>query len=102
MDGISSLTNSAIPPPPLKLLSERYGLLNPSYKKIPTRKPSSTLERYSVSLRSLSECGKIWTRKTPYLDTVHAVNVGNFFAMQITKKIIQDFSDSSSLSLRVR
>ena len=30
-------------------------------------------EGYSVSLRIQSECGKIRTGKTPYLDTFHAV-----------------------------
>ena len=30
-------------------------------------------ERYRVSLRIQFECGKIRTRKTPYLDTFHAV-----------------------------
>ena len=30
-------------------------------------------ERYGVSLRIQSECGKIWTRKTPNTDTFHAV-----------------------------
>ena len=34
-------------------------------------------ERYSVSLRNYFECGKIQTRKTPYLDTFHAVVMGN-------------------------
>ena len=31
-------------------------------------------ERYSVSLRIQSDCGKIWTRITPYTDTLYAVN----------------------------
>ena len=30
-------------------------------------------ERYRVSLRFQSECGKIWTRKTPNTDTFYAV-----------------------------
>ena len=30
-------------------------------------------ERYSVSLRIQSECGKMRTRKTPYLDTFHTM-----------------------------
>ena len=30
-------------------------------------------ERYGVSLRNQSECGKIRTRKTPNTDTFHAV-----------------------------
>ena len=30
-------------------------------------------ERYSVSLRTQSECGKIWTRITPNADTFYAV-----------------------------
>ena len=30
-------------------------------------------ERYSVSLRVQSECGKMWTRITPNTDTFHAV-----------------------------
>ena len=30
-------------------------------------------ERYGVSLRIQSEYGKIWTRKTPNMDTFHAV-----------------------------
>ena len=32
-------------------------------------------EIYSVNLRIQSKCGKIWTRKTPYLDNFHAVVV---------------------------
>ena len=31
-------------------------------------------ERYGVSIRTQSECGKIWTRKTPNTNTFHAVN----------------------------
>ena len=30
-------------------------------------------ERYGVSLCIQSECGKIWTRKTPHLDTFRAI-----------------------------
>ena len=30
-------------------------------------------ERYEVSLRIQFECGKIWTRITPYTDTLYAV-----------------------------
>ena len=30
-------------------------------------------ERYGVSLRIQSECGKMWTRKTPNMDTFNAV-----------------------------
>ena len=30
-------------------------------------------EKYRVSVRIQSECGKIWTRKTPNADTFHAV-----------------------------
>ena len=30
-------------------------------------------ERYGVSLRIYPECGKIWTRETPNMDTFHAV-----------------------------
>ena len=30
-------------------------------------------ERYSLSIRTLSECGKIWTRITPNTDTFPAV-----------------------------
>ena len=41
-------------------------------------------ERY-VSLRILSECGKIRTRKTPYLDTFHAVI--NSFSVKTLKDI---------------
>ena len=33
------------------------------------------MERYEASLRSQSECGKIWTRITPNTDTFHAVIV---------------------------
>ena len=33
------------------------------------------MERYSVSLRIQSECGKIQTRETPNSDTFHAVEV---------------------------
>ena len=32
-------------------------------------------ERYAVSLRIQSKCGKIWTRKTPNTSTFHAVTV---------------------------
>ena len=35
-------------------------------------------EKYSVSLRIQSKCGKIWTRKTPNTDTSHAVLVNLF------------------------
>ena len=35
-------------------------------------------ERYSVSLRIQSECGKIRTKKTPNTDTFHAVRMGLF------------------------
>ena len=31
-------------------------------------------ERYSVSLRTQSECGKMWTRITPNMDTFNTVN----------------------------
>ena len=31
------------------------------------------MEIYGVNLRIQSECGKIWTRKTPNTDTFHAV-----------------------------
>ena len=34
-------------------------------------------ESYFVSLRIQSKCGKIWTRKTPNIDTFKAVNVLN-------------------------
>ena len=33
------------------------------------------MEIYEVNLRTQSKCGKIETRKTPYLDTFHAVYV---------------------------
>ena len=40
-------------------------------------------ERYSVSLRIQSECGKMRTRITPNTDTFHAVMLmGNFYARQ--------------------
>ena len=32
-------------------------------------------EKYSVSLRIQSECGKIWSRKTPNTNIFHAVQV---------------------------
>ena len=32
-------------------------------------------ERYGVSLRIQSECGKMWTRITLNTDTFHAVNI---------------------------
>ena len=32
-------------------------------------------ERYSVSLRIQYDCGKIRTRKTPNMDTFHAVSI---------------------------
>ena len=32
-------------------------------------------DRYGVSVRIHSECGKMWTRITPYTDTFLAVNV---------------------------
>ena len=31
------------------------------------------MERYEVSFRTPSECGKMWTRITPNMDTFHAV-----------------------------
>ena len=36
------------------------------------------MERYSVSLRNQSECGKIRTRITPNTDTFYAVSVASF------------------------
>ena len=50
-------------------------------------------ERYSVSLHIHSECGKILTRKTPYMDTFHAVKlkpdfiVGSYLLGQFTGEI---------------
>ena len=41
-------------------------------------------ERYEVSHRIQSECGKIRTRKTPYLDTFHTVG---FFHPNCTVKL---------------
>ena len=47
------------------------------------------VERYSVSLRIQSECGKMRTRKAPNTDTFHAVQIEkmltaiNFLANQI-------------------
>ena len=38
------------------------------FSRIPTE-----LERYGVSLHIQSDCGKIWTRKTPNIDTFQAV-----------------------------
>ena len=35
-------------------------------------------ERYGLPLRIQCECGKIWTRITPNMDTFHAVISGNF------------------------
>ena len=32
-------------------------------------------EKYEVSLRIQSECGKIWTRTTPNTDFFHAVTI---------------------------
>ena len=32
-------------------------------------------ERYSVSLRIQSKCGKIWTKITPNTDTFHTVHI---------------------------
>ena len=37
------------------------------------------MERYSVSLRIQFECGKIRTRKTPNMDTFHAVSLARYF-----------------------
>ena len=42
LDGISSLTNSMIPPP-LESRSEQYGVLTPSIEKLPVGKLSSAL-----------------------------------------------------------
>ena len=39
------------------------------------RSISSNTERHGVSLRIQSKGGKIRTRKTPYLDTFHAVTI---------------------------
>ena len=43
-------------------------------------------ERYGVSLRIKSECGKIRSRKIPYLDTFHAVkkHTHHFNSLKIT------------------
>ena len=43
-------------------------------------------ERYSISLRIQSECGKIRSRKIPYLDTFHAVkkHTHHFNSLKIT------------------
>ena len=35
-------------------------------------------ERYRVSLRIQSKCGKVQTRKTPNTDTFHTVTYSNF------------------------
>ena len=37
------------------------------------------MERYSVSFRIKSECGKIWTKKTPNTNTFYAVTVSALF-----------------------
>ena len=37
--------------------------------------PHLNVERYSVSLHIQSDCGKIWTRKTPNTDTFHVALV---------------------------
>ena len=36
------------------------------------------MERYSVSLRVQSECGKMWTRVTPNPDSLNEVSVSVF------------------------
>ena len=43
-------------------------------------------ERYSVSLRFQSECGKIRTRKTPSTDTFHAVKIFSNHSKSIQRK----------------
>ena len=49
----------------------RYGVFSGPYFPV----FGLNTERYSVSLRIQSECGKIGPEKTSYLDTFHAVPV---------------------------
>ena len=58
----------------------RYGVFSGPYFPI-----------YEVSLRILSECGKIQTRKTPYLDTFHAVTVIERFSFMYLEIFLQEF-----------
>ena len=44
-------------------------------------------KRYSVSLCIQSECGKMRTRKTPNMDTFHALNVFCFFKKNNNKRL---------------
>ena len=50
-------------------------------------------EWYAVSLRLQSECGKIWNRKTPNMDTFYAVLVtlDSYHTGQKMKFLIKDF-----------
>ena len=50
------------------------GLFWPVFSRIWT-KYGEIWSIFSVSLRIKSEWGKMWTRKTPYLDTFHAVSL---------------------------
>ena len=49
-------------------------------------------EIYSVNLRIKSECGKIWTRKNPYLDNFHAVYARRFSGYQALKGYVNIIS----------
>ena len=44
-------------------------------------------ERYEVSLRVQSECGKYGPEKTPYLDTFHKVIVSSINGMHLLLKL---------------
>ena len=50
-------------------------------------------ERYSVSLRIQSECGKIWTRITPNTDTFYAV-----YFSYLHKNVAEAYSEPSRTS----
>ena len=50
----------------------------------------------SVNLRIQSECGEIWTRKTPNTDTFDAANISISVYFEICQKILNFFSASVS------
>ena len=45
-------------------------------------------ERYEVSLHIQSECGKMWTRVTPNMDTFYAVILKRFLFGQKTLRYV--------------
>ena len=51
--------------------------VNYDAKALRKKCPNSKSSYYGVNLRIQSEYRKIWTRKTPYFDTFHAVKLNH-------------------------